>query len=120
MKYKTKSVLIARKKESGDDFSRRPCFISLFDENNPHLNTQGPKEVVEFEKIHKVVIKGLNIDYLLPGNDIVMKCLFCLCIFSKDVIQRFWSVFFDREIELRCFYCYLISTHSFSFFHTFG
>ncbi|HIH15343.1 MAG TPA: hypothetical protein HA360_00085 [Nanoarchaeota archaeon] len=75
MKYKTKSVLIARKKESGDDFSRRPCFISLFDENNPHLNTQGPKEVVEFEKIHKVVIKGLNIDYLLPGNDIVINNL---------------------------------------------
>ncbi|MDP3728876.1 MAG: hypothetical protein Q8R18_05505 [bacterium] len=75
MKYKTKSVLIARKKSSDDDFLRRSCFISLFDENNPHLNAQGPKDVVEFEKIHKVVIKGLNVDYLLPGNDIVINNL---------------------------------------------
>jgi len=75
MKYKTKSVLIARKKSIEDDFSRRPCFISLFDENNPHLNVQGPKEVVEFDKIHKVVINGLNVDYLLPGNDIVINDL---------------------------------------------
>lgn len=76
MKYKTKSVLIARKKSSEDEeFLRRPCFISLFDENNPHLNTEGPKEVIEFEKIHKVVIKGLNIDYLPSGNDIVINDL---------------------------------------------
>ncbi|MSR85861.1 hypothetical protein EXS74_00530 [Candidatus Woesearchaeota archaeon] len=75
MKYKTKSVLIARKKSYVDDFNRRPCFISLFDENNPHLSVKGPKEVLEFEKIHKVVVKGLNIDYLLPGNDIVINDL---------------------------------------------
>ncbi len=75
MKYKTKSVLIARKKGYDDDFNRRPCFISLFDENNPHLSVKGPKEVLEFEKIHKVVVKGLNIDYLLPGNDIVINDL---------------------------------------------
>ncbi len=75
MKYKTKSVLIARKKSIEGDFNRRPCFISLFDENDPHLNAQGPREVVEFDKIHKVVIKGLNVDYLLPGNDIVINNL---------------------------------------------
>lgn len=75
MKYKTKSVLIARKKSYEDDFSRRPCFISLFDENDPHLNVHGPKDVVEFDKIHKVVIEGLNVDYLLPGNDIVINNL---------------------------------------------
>ena len=75
MKYKTKSVLIARKKSYDDDFSRRPCFISLFEENDPHLSVKGPREVVEFEKIHKVIIKGLNVDYLLPGNDIVINDL---------------------------------------------
>ena len=75
MKYKTKSVLIARKKSYDDDFSRRPCFISLFEENDPHLSVKGPREVVEFEKIHKVVIKGSNVDYLLPGNDIVINDL---------------------------------------------
>ena len=75
MKYKIKSALIARKKSYEDDFSRRPCFISLFDENDPHLNAKGPKEVIEFNKIHKVIIQGLNIDYLLPGNDIVINNL---------------------------------------------
>ncbi len=75
MKYKTKSILIARKKSYEDDFNRRPCFVSFFDENNPHLNVRGPKEVVEFAKIHKVVIKGLNVDYLLPGNDLIINDL---------------------------------------------
>lgn len=84
MKYKTKSVLIARKKGDEEDFSRRPCFISLFDENDPHLNVQGPKEVVEFNKIHKVVIKGLNVDYLLPGNDIVINNLIEIEIEERD------------------------------------
>ena len=55
MKYKTKSVLIARKKSIEGDFNRRPCFISFFDENNPHLNAQGPREVVEFDKIDIMV-----------------------------------------------------------------
>ncbi|MBS3162721.1 hypothetical protein J4467_02250 [Candidatus Woesearchaeota archaeon] len=75
MKYKTKSVLIARKKSYEDDFSHRPCFISFFDENNPHLSIEGPKDVVEYSKIHKVVINGLDVNYLLPGNDIVINDL---------------------------------------------
>lgn len=75
MKYKTRSVLIARKKSYADDFARRPCLISFFDENNPHLNVLGPKDVLEFLKVHKVVITGLNINYLLPGNDIVINDL---------------------------------------------
>lgn len=75
VKYKVKSALIARKKSYEEDFSRRPCFISLFDENDPHLNAKGPREVIEFSKIHKVVINGLDVDYLLPGNDIVINDL---------------------------------------------
>ena len=75
VKYKVKSALIARKKSYDDDFSRRPCFISLFDENNPHLSTKGPRDVIEFSKVHKVVINGLDVDYLLPGNDIVINNL---------------------------------------------
>ena len=76
MKYETKSVLIARKKRvDKEDYLNRPCFVSLFDENNPHLNVEGPKKVIEFDKKHKVVIKGLNVNYLLPGNDIVINNL---------------------------------------------
>ena len=75
-KYNYKSVLIARKKRTDpEDFAHRPCFISFFEENEPHLNPQGPKEVLEFERKHKVVISGLDVHYLLPGNDIVINDL---------------------------------------------
>lgn len=49
--------------------------MSFFEENNPHLNTNGPKEVLEFDRKHKVIINGLDIHYLLPGNDIVINDL---------------------------------------------
>ena len=76
MKYQTKSVLIGRKKRTNkEDFNHRPCFISLFSKNNPHLNTEGPSRVIEFDRKHKVKIEGLNVHYLLPGNDIVINDL---------------------------------------------
>ncbi|MFH1971953.1 MAG: hypothetical protein ABIJ18_00575 [archaeon] len=76
MIYKTKSVLIGRKKrQDKEDFNHRPCYISLFDKNNPHLCKDGPKQTIEFDKKHKVVIEGLNIHYLLPGNDLVINDL---------------------------------------------
>jgi len=76
MKYKTKSVLIGRKKrENPEDYNHRPCFISLFDENEPHLNMAGPRQVLEFSRKHKMVIVGLDLNYLLPGNDIVINNL---------------------------------------------
>lgn len=75
MKYKAKSILIGRKKSTDKDYSLRPCFISLFDENNPHLSTEGPKRVLEFEDVHKVIIHGLKVNYLLPGNDLVVNDL---------------------------------------------
>ncbi len=83
VRYKAKSALIARKKSYEDDFSHRPCFVSLFDENNPHLSIKGPREVLEFSKIHKVVINGLDVDYLLPGNDIVINDLSEITIEEK-------------------------------------
>lgn len=75
MKYDAKSMLIGRKKSSEKDYNVRPCFISMFEANNPHLSKEGPKEVIEFEAIHKVVIEGLKVNYLLPGNDLVINDL---------------------------------------------
>jgi len=76
LKYQTKSILIARKKRTDkEDFNHRPCFVSLFEKNNPHLNTEGPIKVIDFDKKHKVLIKGLDVNYLLPGNDIVINDL---------------------------------------------
>jgi len=72
MRYQAKSVLIGRKKSTKKDDNVRPCFISLFDENNPHLSTEGPREVLEFEDVHKVIIEDLKVNYLLPGNDLVI------------------------------------------------
>jgi len=76
MKYKAKSILIARKsRKNKEDLDHRPCFISLFEENEPHKNPKGPREVIEFDRKHRVEIEGLNVHYLLPGNDIVINNL---------------------------------------------
>ena len=72
--YETKSVIIGRKKgEKGAD--TQPCFIALFDVNNPHKKNIVPKEIVDFPEVHKMTIKGLDINYLLPGNDLVINDL---------------------------------------------
>lgn len=70
--HKAKAILIGRKKHYEDNPDVRPCFISLFNENNPHKSAELPFDVLEFEKIHKVVINELNVNYLLPGNDLVI------------------------------------------------
>lgn len=71
-KYQPKSILIGRKKGSDDEPDVRPCFINLFNENNPHKSGEAPFEVLDFDKVHKIVIKGLDVNYLLPGNDLVI------------------------------------------------
>lgn len=74
-KYQAKSILIGRKKSYKDNPDVRPCFINMFKQNNPHKSGEVPFEVLEFEMIHKVIIKGLDINYLLPGNDLVINDL---------------------------------------------
>jgi len=74
-KYKAKSILIGRKKSLGDDLDVRPCFVSLFNGNDPHKSGEVPFEILEFEKVHKVVIEKLQLNYLLPGNDLVVNNL---------------------------------------------
>jgi len=73
--YKTKSIIIGRKQKYAENPDVRPCFISLFDKNDPHKTGEVPFEILEFEKVHKVIIKGMDINYLLPGNDIVINDL---------------------------------------------
>ncbi len=77
MKIQTKSVLIGKKKKSESyDGIDRPCFISLFDINDPHLSKEVPKKRYDFDEgIHKIIIKGLKVDYLLAGHDIVINNL---------------------------------------------
>ena len=74
-KFQTQSILIGRKKGTDEEPDVRPCFINLFHENNPHKSGEAPYEVLEFEKVHKMVIEGLDVSYLLPGNDLVVNDL---------------------------------------------
>jgi len=71
MKYNTKSIMIGRKERKGDN----PCFICLFDTNNPHKKNEVPKKIFEYSKVSSVVVDSLKISYLLTGNDIVINDL---------------------------------------------
>jgi len=79
MKYKTKSIIVGRKKrEFGKAYPRgaKPCFIALFDTNEPQKQAHAPKEILIFEKCHKVVIENSKeMNYLLEGNDLVVNDL---------------------------------------------
>ena len=78
MEFNAKSVIIGRKKR-GEKYNRelltRPIFINLFEENNPHMKPALPIETIEFEKVEKVEIKNLMIEYFTMGNDIVINNL---------------------------------------------
>ena len=46
-----------------------------YDINNPHLTDKAPEKCLDFDKIHKIIIKGLDVNYLLQGNDLVINNL---------------------------------------------
>ena len=75
MRYKAKSIIIGRKKRKSKDEEHYPCFIALFDINDPHKSTKVPKEIIDYEKIIRVFINNFNIKYMLSGNDIVINNL---------------------------------------------
>ncbi len=77
MKIKTKSVIIGKSKKDSDyDGMNRPVFISLFDINDPHKTKEVPKKRFDFkEGIHKIILKNLEVDYLLAGHDILINNL---------------------------------------------
>jgi hypothetical protein len=62
---------VGRKKRKDNTIEKYPCFVAMFDVNDPHKSGQVPKQILDFEDIHKVLIKGCDINYLLAGNDIV-------------------------------------------------
>ncbi|MFP4403316.1 MAG: hypothetical protein ACLFPJ_03125 [Candidatus Woesearchaeota archaeon] len=75
MKFKTKSIIVGRMKREDKDDDLYPCFVSLFDINDPHKTAEVPKEQIKFDKLHKIILKDLNMNYLLAGNDIVINDL---------------------------------------------
>lgn len=72
--FKTKSVIIG-KKGGIDENENYPVFVNLFDVNDPHKDPNTvPKKFLEY-KIHKIVLKGLTVEYLLIGKDMVINNL---------------------------------------------
>ena len=75
MEYKTRAAIIGRKKREKETDEVYPCFISLFSIDNPHTSGKVPDQILEFKKTHKVIITGLDLIYLLGGNDLVINSL---------------------------------------------
>ena len=71
MKYKTKSVLIARLPRKGDN-EFKTASIKLFKINNPHMTQELPDKQLEYEDIEKIVIKNKTLNYFLEGNDLII------------------------------------------------
>lgn len=75
MKYKTKSAIIGRSGKRDDD-GNGPVFIHLFSRNDPHKSADAvPDKFIDFQKIHKIVFKGLELNFLLAGSDILINDL---------------------------------------------
>tara|TARA_Y100000310_G_scaffold186269_1_gene186357 strand:- start:15115 stop:15411 length:297 start_codon:yes stop_codon:yes gene_type:complete len=79
VKYKAKSIIVGRKKRDPaakkEDDTCRPCFVALYNINDPHLSDKTPEEILEFEKIDKIDLKDFKVEYLLAGNDLVVNNL---------------------------------------------
>jgi len=72
--YKTKSAIIGKKGKM-DDNENFPIFVNLFDVNDPHKDPDVvPKKFLEY-KVHKIILKGLEVEYLLVGKDMVINNL---------------------------------------------
>ncbi|HII29861.1 hypothetical protein COT48_03370 [Candidatus Woesearchaeota archaeon CG08_land_8_20_14_0_20_47_9] len=86
MRYKCRSLILGKKKDRKARDDTNPelclCFVNLCNENNPHLSEHLPFKFLEFE-IHKVIIEGLDVYFLVPGKDIVINNLE-----SVDIVQE--------------------------------
>ena len=73
--YKAKSAIIGKKGKM-DENENYPVFVNLFNKNNPHKDVSAaPVEFVEFDAVHKIIIKDLTVEYLLVGKDMVINNL---------------------------------------------
>jgi hypothetical protein len=80
MRYACKSAIIGKKDKKGgfdDDeqyLETAQVFVNLCKKNDPHLTAEIPFQFLDFE-VHKVVIRGLDVYYLIPGTDVVINNL---------------------------------------------
>ena len=80
MRYACKSVILGKKDKKGgfDDDDKyletAQVFVSLCTKNDPHITAEIAFKFLDFE-VHKVVIRGLDVYYLIPGTDLVINNL---------------------------------------------
>ena len=72
--YKTKSLILGRKGKR-DDEGKGPVFINLFSVNDPHKTTEPGTKYLEFKGIQKIIIKELDVNYLIGGSDLFINDL---------------------------------------------
>jgi hypothetical protein len=63
------------KRGKRDEEGNCPIFVHLFDINDPHKTDKVPDKFLNFENIHKIILKNLDISYLLAGQDILINNL---------------------------------------------
>lgn len=71
------------KKENNGDDDNRPCFVALYDVNTPHISGEEPTKILDFVG-HKIVMKNLDVDFLLLGKDLVIDNLESVTIEEDD------------------------------------
>ncbi len=97
--YECKSAIIGRRKpreEIIDGEIVYPCYVNLSHKNNPHLTTETPFKFLDF-KVHKIIIKNLVINYLIPGNDIVINNLESITVEQRGPHLFITGVQHDQE-----------------------
>lgn len=82
--YKAKSILVARMPREGNEY--KTATVKLFDTNSPHRKGVLPEKQLDFPSTRKVVIKGLDVEYLTEGNDLVINNLEEVDISEQDSI----------------------------------
>lgn len=74
MRHLAKSAMIG-KRGKRDEEGNCPIFVNLFSINDPHKTDKVPDKFLEFEDIHKIIIKNLEISYLMTGQDMLINDL---------------------------------------------
>ncbi len=76
MKYKAKSIIVCRRKDSSED-DEYPYMVEvkLFKINDAHKTTEVPFKTLEFREVMSVVFKNHDVKYLPRGSDLVLNDL---------------------------------------------
>lgn len=83
MKCETKSAIVGRKGKR-DEEGNSPVFVNLFKINDPHKTSEVPFKFLDFNKIHKIIIHDLTVNYMIEGSDILINNLKFIEVKEKE------------------------------------